>query len=115
MTFTARPRISRVISMPTGLVCWVVIFALERGDRFEPRLHRRVGGEPTGDPEAAGRVALVRRSGYLDIDTNTPIAPAEVVLFVPASAGSPERPGPSAQRSDPGECAPREDLSLIHI
>jgi molecular chaperone GrpE len=87
----------------------VVTFAPERGDRFEPRLHRRVGGEPTGDPEAAGRVALVRRSGYLDIDTNTPIAPAEVVLFVPASAGSPERPGPSAQRSDPGECAPRED------
>ena len=67
----------------------VVTFAPATGDQFEPRLHRRVGGESTNDPGVAGRVARVRRSGYLDSDTNMPIAPAEVVLF--------------ASVSDPGE------------
>ena len=38
------------------------------------------------DPGLAGRVAQVRRDGYLDVDTNSPIAPAEVVLYVLASA-----------------------------
>jgi hypothetical protein len=68
----------------------VATFAPEKGDRFEPRMHRRVGGETTDDPEAAGRVAQVRRSGYLDIDSNTPIAPAEVVLYVSATSGTPQ-------------------------
>jgi molecular chaperone GrpE len=66
----------------------VATFAPDQGDRFEPRMHRRVGGETTDDPEAVGRVAQVRRSGYLDVDTNTPIAPAEVVLYVPATPGT---------------------------
>lgn len=66
----------------------VTTFAPDKGDRFEPRMHRRVGGETTDDPEAVGRVAQVRRSGYLDVDTNTPIAPAEVVLYVSATPGT---------------------------
>jgi molecular chaperone GrpE len=81
----------------------VVSFAPEMGDRFEPRLHRRVGGEPTGDPALAGGVARVRRSGYLDVDTNTPIARAEVVLFAPAGAGPPGDPDDPSGRSEPGE------------
>jgi hypothetical protein len=49
-------------------------------------MHRKVGGEPTSDPAVAGRIAQVRRNGYLDVEANTPIAPAEVVLFGPVSA-----------------------------
>jgi molecular chaperone GrpE len=64
----------------------VVTYAPEEGTAFEPRMQRKVGGEPASDPAASGRVARVRRSGYLDIEANTPIAPAEVVLFsAPAS------------------------------
>jgi hypothetical protein len=74
------------------------------GDRFEPRLHRRVGGEPASDPELAGRIARVRRSGYLDLDTNMAMAPAEVVLFTPASAASPPSPAPPGERAGHGEC-----------
>jgi hypothetical protein len=66
----------------------VITFAPGSGDAFEPRMHRRVGGEPTGDPALAGRVARVRRSGYMEVGPNGPIAPAEVVLFrgVPVAA-----------------------------
>jgi molecular chaperone GrpE (heat shock protein) len=64
----------------------VVTFAPEGGERFDPRLHRRVGGEPTDDPALAGHVAAVRRVGYLDIEANTPIAPAEVTVFAAAKA-----------------------------
>lgn len=66
----------------------VVTFAPQQGDAFDPRRHRRVGGVASGDPGLAGRVARVRRSGYLDTDANTPITPAEVVLYAPA--GSPD-------------------------
>lgn len=59
----------------------VVTYAPEDGERFDPRLHRRVGGAATGDPSLAGHVAAVRRDGYLDIAANTPIAPAEVTVF----------------------------------
>jgi molecular chaperone GrpE len=59
----------------------VVTFAPSPGDAFDPRVHRRAGSEPTGDPTVAGRVARVRRHGYLDLDANSVIAPAEVVLF----------------------------------
>jgi molecular chaperone GrpE len=85
----------------------VVTFAPETGDQFEPRLHRRVGGEPTSDPGLAGRVARVRRSGYLDSDTNVPIAPAEVILFAPASdlcernTTGPERASAEGERKEP--------------
>lgn len=64
----------------------VVIFTPQEGDRFDPRTHRRVGGAPTSDPALAGRVLRVLRSGYLDIEANGPIAPAEVVLFTLAAA-----------------------------
>ncbi|HTT54728.1 MAG TPA: hypothetical protein VMH35_25320 [Streptosporangiaceae bacterium] len=84
----------------------VATFAPDQGDRFQPRMHRRVGGEPTGDPGLAGCVARVRRAGYLDTDTDTPIAPAEVVLFVVAGATAPAGPGSAAEVSDPGVPAP---------
>jgi molecular chaperone GrpE len=86
----------------------VATFAPERGDPFQPRLHRRVGGEPADDSDVAGCVARVRRAGYLDIEANTPIVPAEVVLFVPGSAGLAESPAPPPERSDQGERARHE-------
>jgi hypothetical protein len=52
-------------------------------------MHRRVGGEPAPDPALIGRIAQVRRDGYLDVDANSPIAPAEVVVF--AAAAQPSR------------------------
>jgi hypothetical protein len=64
----------------------VVTYVPDGGERFDPRLHRRVGGEPTTDPALAGHVAGVRRDGYLDIEANSPIAPAEVTVFAPAKA-----------------------------
>jgi molecular chaperone GrpE len=84
----------------------VTTFAPETGDRFEPRMHRRVGGESTDDPESVGRVAQVRRSGYLDVDTNIPIAPAEVMLYVPAAPGT--------SQDAPREHAPREHAPREH-
>jgi len=59
----------------------VVTYAPGSQDRFDPRMHRRVGGEPTGDPGQAGHIAAVRRDGYLDIESNSPLAPAEVTVF----------------------------------
>lgn len=67
----------------------VVSFAPEGGDAFDPRIHRRVGGEAAPDPALSGRIAEVRRDGYLDVDTNSPIAPAEVVVY--AAAAQPSR------------------------
>jgi molecular chaperone GrpE len=64
----------------------VVTYAPESGERFDPRLHRRVGGAPTDDPALAGHIAAVRRVGYLDIEANSPIAPAEVTVFAAAKA-----------------------------
>lgn len=81
----------------------VVTFAPEPADQFDPRLHRRVGGEPTNDPALAGRVARVRRSGYLDSDANMPIAPAEVVLFAPASDPGEGNPGRAEEAFTNGE------------
>lgn len=59
----------------------VVTFAPGDGDLFNPRLHRRVSNEPTDDPARAGHIAEVRRDGYLDIEADSPIAPAEVSVF----------------------------------
>ncbi len=64
----------------------VVTYAPDDGERFDPRLHRRVGGEPTDDPALAGHIAAVRRVGYLDVEANSPIAPAEVTVFAAAKA-----------------------------
>ena len=53
-------------------------------------MHRRVGGEPPDEPALAGRIASIRRDGYLDVDSNSPIAPAEVVVFGnPADSATP--------------------------
>jgi molecular chaperone GrpE len=64
----------------------VVSYTPEDGERFDPRLHRRVGGEPTDDPGLTGYIAAVRRVGYLDIEAKSPIAPAEVTVFAAATA-----------------------------
>lgn len=64
----------------------VVTYAPEGGERFDPRLHRRVAGQPTDDPALAGHIAAVRRVGYLDIEANSPIAPAEVTVFAAVKA-----------------------------
>ena len=69
----------------------VVSYAPACGDPFEPRLHRRVGDEAATEPMLAGRIARVRRDGYLDIEADTPIAPAEVIVFGPDKRGSSER------------------------
>jgi molecular chaperone GrpE len=66
----------------------VVSFAPDSGAAFDPRMHRRVGGEAAPDAAFAGRIAGVRRDGYLDVDTNSPIAPAEVVVFAAAAQSS---------------------------
>ena len=59
----------------------VIAFAPGEGDPFDPRTQRRVGGELTSDPALHGCIAAVRRSGYMDIEASSPIAPADVVLF----------------------------------
>ena len=61
----------------------VVTYAPDSGDAFDPRMHRRVKGEATTDPALAGRIAGVQRDGYLDLDANSPLAPAEVTVFAP--------------------------------
>ena len=75
----------------------VVAFEPDTGTPFDPRMHRRVGAEPTRDPALLGRIARVRRCGYLDVDANNPIAAAEVVLFAAASG----EPGQSQPASMP--------------
>jgi molecular chaperone GrpE len=84
----------------------VVTFAPQPGDPFEPRMHRRVGGEPSANPALAGHVARVQRAGYLDIDASSPNKPAEVVLYaaapaLPAQSTSTPGTNPPAQQMDP--------------
>jgi len=59
----------------------VITYAPDDGEPFDPRMHRRVAGETPADPALAGRIAHVRRDGYLDIEAKSPIAPAEVTVF----------------------------------
>jgi molecular chaperone GrpE len=59
----------------------VVTYAPDSGDSFNPRLHRRISGAPTADPALAGHIAGIQRDGYLDIEANSPIAPAEVSVY----------------------------------
>ena len=61
----------------------VVSYVPDCGDPFEPRLHRRVAVEVAIEPILTGRIARVQRDGYLDIEANSPIAPAEVVVYGP--------------------------------
>ena len=59
----------------------VVTFVPDEGDSFDPRKHRKVRNEDSADPAMTGRIARVERDGYLDIEANTPITPAEVTVF----------------------------------
>ncbi len=59
----------------------VITYTPDAGDSFNPRLHRRVSGEPTAETALAGHIAAIRRDGYLDIEANNPIAPAEVTVY----------------------------------
>jgi molecular chaperone GrpE len=83
----------------------VVTYAPDGGDSFDPRLHRRVGGEPTADPALAGHIAAIRRDGYLDIEANSPIAPAEVTVF--AAAKAPEARVPEVKAPEPAITEPK--------
>jgi molecular chaperone GrpE len=59
----------------------VVTFVPDEGDSFDPRKHRKVRNEDSADPAMTGRIARVERDGYLDIEANSPITPAEVTVF----------------------------------
>ena len=61
-------------------------FAPDTGDPFDPRMHRRVGGQAPEDPTLTGRIARVVRDGYLDVESSSPLAPAEVVVFANLAA-----------------------------
>jgi molecular chaperone GrpE (heat shock protein) len=58
----------------------ITAFVPEIGTPFDPRLHRRVGKAEGSDAEV-GLIALVVRSGYMDIDLERPIALAEVHVY----------------------------------
>jgi molecular chaperone GrpE (heat shock protein) len=75
-------------------------FAPQQGEVFDPRIHRRVGGQAPEDPALAGRIAGVIRDGYLDVDSSSPIAPAEVVVFGNPAATAPPT-ATTDQRSQP--------------
>jgi len=62
----------------------VVTYAPDSGDAFNPRLHRRISGALTADPALTGHVAGIQRDGYLDIEANSPISPAEVSVYAAA-------------------------------
>jgi molecular chaperone GrpE len=59
----------------------VVTYVPDEGDSFDPRKHRKVKNEDSADPAMTGRIARAERDGYLDIEANSPITPAEVTVF----------------------------------
>jgi len=59
----------------------VVTYVPDEGDAFDPRKHRKVKSQDSTDPAMNGRIARVQRDGYLDIEANSPITPAEVIVF----------------------------------
>ena len=59
----------------------VVTYAPEVGDAFDPRRHRQIKSVATPDPDLDGRVAAVRKPGYLDIEADSLLSPAEVTLY----------------------------------
>lgn len=65
----------------------VTSYAPEAGDAFDPRRHRKIKGEPTNDPAQHGLVAAVRKPGYLDIETQGLLSPAEVTLYTANGVG----------------------------
>jgi molecular chaperone GrpE len=60
----------------------VASYTPDEGDPFNPRRHRRLRGAQSAEPDQAGRIAQVLRDGYLDIEANAPIVPAEVTVFM---------------------------------
>jgi molecular chaperone GrpE (heat shock protein) len=60
----------------------VIAYQPDEGDPFNPRRHRQVKRQPSTDPELDGRVAAVRQPGYLDIEADSTLAPAEVTVFM---------------------------------
>jgi molecular chaperone GrpE (heat shock protein) len=84
----------------------VVSFVPEKGDSFNPRMHRRVGAEPHPDAGLSGCVARVRRNGYLDLETSSPIAIAEVVLYAAAAGAATSAADGAANQPDGPETAP---------
>jgi len=62
----------------------VIMYQPDEGDPFNPRRHRQVKRQPSTDPAQAGLVAAVRQPGYLDIESDSPLAPAEVTVFMAA-------------------------------
>lgn len=57
-------------------------YAPDEGDAFDPRRHRRVKGAEADGPAQVGQIARALWDGYLDIEANSPLAPAEVSVFV---------------------------------
>jgi molecular chaperone GrpE (heat shock protein) len=66
-------------------------------DGFEPRWQRAVARTPSEDPTLVGRIASIRTNGYRDVDTNAPIAPAEVVIYVQARQPEPNGRAPGME------------------
>lgn len=60
----------------------VASYTPDEGDPFDPRRHRRLRGAEGADPAQSGRIAQVLRDGYLDVEANSPIVPAEVTVFM---------------------------------
>jgi molecular chaperone GrpE (heat shock protein) len=60
----------------------VVTYQPDEGEPFNPRRHRQVKRQPSIDAALAGHVAAVRQPGYLDIEADSPLAPAEVTVFM---------------------------------
>jgi molecular chaperone GrpE len=65
----------------------VITYTPDCGEAFNPRMHRRINGEPTVDRALAGHIADIKRDGYLDIEANSPIAPAEVTVYAVTDGG----------------------------
>lgn len=59
----------------------VVTYAPLAGDHFDPRRHRRIKSLSTPDPDLDGRIAAVSKVGYLDIEADSPLSPADVILY----------------------------------
>ena len=59
----------------------VVTYAPEAGDHFDPRWHRQIKNLSTSDPDLDGRIASVSKVGYLDIEADSPLSPADVTLY----------------------------------
>lgn len=91
----------------------VTAYQPEPGDPFEARVHRGIRRQPTDDPGLVGTVARVSRSGYLDLESNVPIAAAEVVVFTaPSPESTPTARSPQPNGPNPARAAEPDDSIL---